>query len=263
MPVIQSQVAVVTGASSGIGGALARNLATAGVRVGLTARRTEGLESLAESIRARGGTAAVASADAADRVATHAALERLSAELGPIDLLVANAGIGMATPATNFSAEDVERQVRVNFLGAVYAIEAVLPSMLARGQGHIVGVSSLAAYRGLPGTGGYAATKAALSHLLESLRVELRPRRIAVTTVHPGYVRTPMTEGADHRQPFMMDVEVAARIILRGIAARRTEVNFPWPLAGFMALVRLLPNFVYDRLSLALVGQRRKPSARS
>jgi short-subunit dehydrogenase len=263
MPRLRGQVAVITGASSGIGTALARNLAKAGVRVGLTARRTEALESLAGSIQAWGGTAVVAPADATDRVSTHAAIERVASELGPIDLLIANAGMGLSTPADHFSADDVEQLVRVNILGVAYAVEAVLPPMLARGRGHIVGISSLAAYRGLPGTGGYCATKAALSALLESLRVELRPKGIAVTTVHPGYVRTPMTERANHRMPFLMDVEHAARIISRGIAARRSEVNFPWPIAGFMALVRLLPNSIYDRLSHALIGRRQTPPAGS
>src|SRR5580704_7799581 len=102
MAVVPGQVAVVTGASSGIGEALSRNLAKAGMRVGLTARRLDALESLAASIRERGSTAAIAPADATDRAATHAAIEKLAAELGPIDLLVANAGVGLTTPATSF-----------------------------------------------------------------------------------------------------------------------------------------------------------------
>jgi short-subunit dehydrogenase len=249
---IDSQAAIVTGASSGIGAALARALAQAGVKVGLTARRASELETLAESIRAQGGIAEVAAADAADRAATHAAIAKLEEGLGATDLLIANAGVGVSTPAVEFSSEAIERMMRVNVFGVCYAIEAVLPGMLARGRGHLVGVSSLAAYRGLYGQSGYGASKAALSTLLESLRVELRLRGIAVTTVHPGYVRTPMTAGADHWQPFIMEPEAAARIIVRGIAAKRREVNFPWSMAGLMGLIRHLPNPIYDRLNALL-----------
>jgi short-subunit dehydrogenase len=251
---IASRVAVVTGASSGIGAELARQLAARGVRVGLTARRAEALEALARQIRDRGGTVAIAPADATDANAAQAAIGRLAGELGPIDLLIANAGLGLDTPADGFSAERVEQMVRVNLIAAAYAIEAVLPEMLRAGRGHLVGISSLAAYRGLPGSAGYCATKAGLTALLEGLRVDLRGRGIAVTAVHPGYVRTPMTAGAKRPQPFLMEVEPAARIILKGIAARRRNVAFPWPAATVMALVRLMPAPLYDRLAARFMG---------
>ena len=245
---IRGEVAVVTGASSGIGAALARQLAARGVRVGLTSRRLDELEAVAGSIRAAGGTAAVATADAADPGATRAALARLAGELGPVDLLIANAGLGLSTPAEGFSAEVVERMVRVNLIGASYAIEAVLPEMLRRGRGHLVGVSSLAAYRGLPGSSGYCASKAGLSALLEALRPELKPRGIAVTTVHPGFVRTPMTAGQKNPQPFLMDADPAARVIVRGIEAGRRRIDFPMPMVALMTLVRLMPGPIYDRV---------------
>jgi short-subunit dehydrogenase len=253
---IGGEVAVVTGASSGIGAELARQLAAAGMRVGLSARRAEALEALAGEIRDRGGTAAVAPADAADPEATRRAVSRLAEELGPIDLLIANAGVSVAAPDRAFSAEALEAMVRVNLLGAAYAIEAVLPTMLERGRGHLVGISSLAAYRGLPGSVGYAATKAALTSLLEGLRVELRPRGIAVTAVHPGFVRTPMIAGQANPQPFVMDVAPAARIILKGIAARRPWVAFPWPTAALASLGRWLPPTVSDRLVERLLMPR-------
>jgi short-subunit dehydrogenase len=254
---IDSRAAVITGASSGIGAELARGLAAAGVPVGLVARREDRLRAVAARIAASGGTAVVATADVAEPSQVREAIAALADRLGPIDLLVANAGVGFETPARAFVAADFERLVRVNLLGASYAFEAVLPAMLARGRGHLVGISSLAAYRGLPGSAGYSATKAGLSALLEGFRVELRPRGIAVTTVHPGYVRTPMTEGAGHPLPFAMDVGPASRIILRGIAARRREVNFPWPMAAFLGLVRHWPNGLYDRVAAALEARAR------
>ena len=257
---IAGNVAVVTGASSGIGAELARQLGNAGLHVGLTARRPEELEAVADSIRRAGGTACVALADSADPSATHAAFRSIVEQLGPVDLLIANAGVGLGTSAREFSAETFERMVRVNLLGVASAIEAVLPSMIDRQRGQIVGISSLAAYRGVPGSAGYSSTKAGLSALLEGLRPELRRLGIAVTTVHPGYVRTPMTAGSSGLKPLMMDVETAARIILKGIAARRSRVDFPWRMSTLLGLVRLLPDGFYDRIAGRLLLGRRSRS---
>jgi short-subunit dehydrogenase len=176
---IGAETAIITGASSGIGAAMARQLAKAGVRVGLTARREAELESLARTIRDDGGTAVVAPGDAADPASTRAAFARLIEGLGPIDLLIANAGVGLDMRAVRFSAENFDQMVRVNLTSVGYAIEAVLPSMLERGRGQIVGISSLASFRGLPGSAGYSATKAGLTALLEGLRAELRIKGIA------------------------------------------------------------------------------------
>jgi short-subunit dehydrogenase len=192
--------------------------------------------------------ARVAVADVADRDALHGAIRELDERLGPIDLMIANAGVGFETPADRFDALDFERILRVNLLGAAYAFEAVLPDMIARSDGHLVGVSSLAAYRGLPGSSAYCASKAALSTLLESLRVDLRGRGVAVTTVHPGFVETAMTENAAHPRPFLMDADRAAGIIAKGIRSQRREINFPIPMAALMGLASLMPGLVYDRL---------------
>jgi NAD(P)-dependent dehydrogenase (short-subunit alcohol dehydrogenase family) len=249
----EGRVAVVTGASSGIGAALSRQLAASGARVGLIALPEPALDAEAAAIRDRGGTAEAAAADVTDSAAVHDAVEHLTRSLGPIDLLVLNAGIGLATRVDEpFSAEAVERMVRVNLLGAVYPIEAVLPQMLERRRGHLVGVSSLSSYRGQPVFSGYCASKAGLATLLEGLRIELREHGIAVTTVRPGFVRTPMT--AEARAPrFMLEVEEAAAIMLKGISARRPEINFPWQPALLAGLVRWLPRALYDRLVAATV----------
>jgi short-subunit dehydrogenase len=120
--------------------------------------------------------------------------------------------------------------------------------MIRDRRGHVVGISSLAGYRGLPGSCGYSATKAGLSALLEGLRPDLKRYGVAVTTVHPGFVRTPMTAGPNRFTPLIMDVVPAVRIILRGIEARRSRIDFPWRMAAFLGLVRHLPDSVYDRL---------------
>lgn len=236
-----NRTAVVTGASSGIGRALAVALAARGARVGVTARRADRLADLTREITARGGTAAAAVADVADRSALHAAIRDLEAQLGPTDLLVANAGMSHHTGAAEMNVPQVEEITRVNFFGAVYAIEAVLPGMIQRRCGHVVGISSLAAFKGLPGAAAYCASKAAVNAYLEGLRIELRPSGVAVTTVCPGFVNTPIVAN-NPKMPFLMEPDEAARRILRAVARRPGMFSFPWPLALLMKLAKWAPD---------------------
>ena len=178
----------------------------------------------------------------------HAAVDQAARELGPIDLLIANAGVGHVIPADRFDATLFEDTIRTNLLGPVFAIEAVLPSMLSRGAGHIVGVSSLAAYRGLPKTHAYCASKSALNASLEGLRAEVADRGVRITTVCPGFVRTSMVAKNSAGMPFLLGPDEAARRILRAVRAGRRVYNFPWPMAVLTALARLLPNGVVDRI---------------
>jgi len=241
------QVALITGASSGIGLELARHLAREGTKVGLVARRKELLDGLANELRAAGGTALAIPCDVRERMSVHAAVAQAARELGPIDLLVANAGVGHVIPADSFDAALFEDTIRTNLLGPVYAVEAVLPAMLSRHSGHIVGVSSLAAYRSFPMTHAYCASKSALNAFLEGLRAEIFDRGIRVTTVCPGFVRTPMTVKHRAAMPFLLDADEAARRILRAARAGRRVYNFPWQMAVLMAVVRLLPSGILDR----------------
>jgi short-subunit dehydrogenase len=250
------QVAVITGASSGIGWALARALAAEGARVGLVARRREALERLATEVAQAGGTAAAAPADVGDRQAVVAAVRDLAARLGPVDLLVANAGVGAPTRLDPFNVAEIETMFRVNTLGVVYAVEAVLPEMLRRGRGHLAAVSSLGAYKGLPGESGYCASKAAVNTFLEGLRIQLRERGIAVTTICPGFVRTPMTSVNEFHMPFLLEADEAARRIVRALRRRRKAYNFPWPTALLMRLTRWLPDWVMAR---AMAGYNENP----
>jgi short-subunit dehydrogenase len=246
-------VAVVTGASSGIGAEVARQLAAAGAKVGMMALPDSSLDAGAKAIHDRGGVVSAIGVDVTQRDAVQSAIEQVTRELGPIDLLILNAGVGRVTAVESFSAGDVEQMVRVNLLGVVYAIDAALPSMLQRRRGHLVGVSSLSSHRGQPVFSGYCASKAGVATLLEGLRIELRPYGISVTTVRPGFVRTPMN--AAFKSPrFVIEVEPAARIILKGIAERRPEVNFPWQPALLMGIARWLPNGIYDRLAAKLMA---------
>jgi len=244
-------VTFLTGASSGLGWALAPLLAADGHALALGARRLELVEKLAGEIRAAGGAALALEVDVADREAVRAAVKRTEQELGAIERLVANAGIDGPTPARRFDAAVFEKVQRTNLLGPAYCIEAVLPGMIERGRGHIVGISSLASYRGLPGAAAYCASKAGLSALLESLRIDLQGTGVAVTTVNPGFVRTPITAGSRHPMPFMLDADDAVRRIHRAIRARRRIFAFPWTLATITRLGRLVPSPLYDRILAA------------
>ena len=238
---------------------MARQLAARGWKLGLTARRRTEMDDLAASIRLQhpGAVIEVEPADALDVDATRLAVQNLASRLGPVDLLIANAGMARKVDANNLSTANLEEMIRVNLIGAVAAIEAVLPSMIERRAGQVVGISSLAAYRGLPGVAGYSASKAGLSTFLEGLRVELAPLGVVVTTVHPGYVITPMTAGQTNPRPFLMKADRAVGIMLRGILKGKSRVDFPAPMVGLLRIVRLLPNWVYDPLVRKLMFDRR------
>jgi short-subunit dehydrogenase len=242
-----NQVAVITGASSGIGWALAKVLAAEGCKIGLVARRKDKLQTLAREICQTGRTAEYAAADVGDRSQTLTAIHGLAAQLGPIDLLIANAGVGMPTRLDPMNVRDIEEMFRVNTLGVVYAIEAVLPEMLRRGRGHLAAVSSLASYKGMPGESAYCASKAAVNYYLEGLRIHLRDKGIAVTTLCPGFVRTPMTAVNDFHMPWLLDADEAARRMVRVMHQRRKVYNFPWQTNLLMKLTRWLPDWIMAR----------------
>jgi short-subunit dehydrogenase len=242
-------VAIVTGASSGIGRSLAGTLAARGYRVGMIARRREVLESLAAEILASGGTAIASAADVSDRNELRSAIASVVDHFGPVDVMVANAGFGVKTELDPLNIDDVETTFRVNLLGVVYSIEAVLPSMLARRTGQIVAVSSLAAFKGLPGESAYCASKAAVNAYTEGLRIALRGRGVIVATICPGFVETPMNTMDAAATPFLMTAQAAARRIARVIDRKRSGVIcFPWPMAILTRLIARLPDALVARL---------------
>jgi NAD(P)-dependent dehydrogenase (short-subunit alcohol dehydrogenase family) len=242
------RVTFLTGASSGLGRGLAIRIAAEGHAVALVARRAELLEDLAHEIEAKGGRALPISCDVRNKDAVQAAVRQTVETLGPITRLVANAGIGNPTPAQNFKSEEFERVFDVNLRGAVYCIEAVLPSMIEHNYGHIVGVSSLAGYRGMPGAAAYCASKAALTTTLESLRCDLSGTGVDVTVVCPGFVKTPMTETNKFPMPFLMETEAGVAQIHKAIVRRIPHHAFPIPLATVVRAMRLLPADLYTKI---------------
>ena len=242
----QTPVAMVTGASSGLGRGLALALVREGWKVGLLARREDLLTEVAREATELGGEALPLPVDVTERSALHARIREGEAALGPTDLLVANAGIrGRGRPG-EVDGEQLERVFSVNVLGAGYAVEAVLPGMLERGRGHIIGISSLAGYRGLPTAPAYSASKAALTAWLEALRGNLRGTGVDVTVIHPGFVRTPMTEGRKHPMPFLMELDGAVEVMMRAVRRRPRSMAFPFGLATIVRAARFLPDAWYD-----------------
>jgi short-subunit dehydrogenase len=245
----QNKVVMITGASSGIGGALAVEVAKRGAKLGLVARRAEALSGIGEKIKASGSEALVLPADVRDADSLRTAADQLRSTLGPVDVLIANAGIGPTRDAAGIDAAEVSDVININVIGAVNSVAAVLPEMLSRGQGHLVAISSLAAYRGLPKSAAYCASKAALSAFFESLRLDLEPKGIAVTIIHPGFIKTPLTAGRETQMPFLMELDDAVQKIVRAIEKRKKSYAFPWQLATIVRAGMIMPIWMYDRIS--------------
>ena len=244
------QVVLITGASSGIGRGFALELARRGAKLGLVARRAELLEEIVGEMQPQERAHALAAAaDVQDALSTRAAAELLIEKFGRIDVLIANAGVGVTNPGTEFDAGKLASVINVNVIGAANSVAAVLPEMVARGRGQLVAISSLAAYRGLPKSAAYCASKAGVSAMFESLRLDLAPRGITVTIIHPGFIKTPLTADRQAKLPWLLECDDAVRKMLRAIEKRKKSYAFPWQLASLVRLGMLMPNFVYDWIS--------------
>jgi short-subunit dehydrogenase len=251
--------ALVTGASSGLGAALAQRLAAQGIEVWLAARRAEQLAAHVSEIRASGGRAHALVLDVGDTDATVERLTRLDQETGGIDLVIANAGIAglsAATPLSRASWQNTSDILRVNLCGAAASLMPFIPGMVQRGHGHLVGISSVAAEFPNPRTPAYGAAKAGLSFLLKSIDMELRPKGVAVTLVEPGFIRTPAVDGVTEPLPFMIETAAAVRIIERAIQRRQRLVRFPWQWTLLLRAVATLPAAIAGPLILKLGAPR-------
>ena len=233
--------AVITGASAGIGEALARHYASGESVLGLISRRPPAIQ-LPGKIQAY-------SLDVADTDALAAAAKDFIGRFGAPDLVIANAGISIGTHGDELAdVAKLRRVLDVNVAGLAATLAAFAPAMREAGRGTLVGIASVAGFRGLPGAGAYSASKAAAITWLESLRVELRGSGVSVVCICPGYVDTPMTRVNRYRMPFLLPADESARRIARAIAARRRLAVIPWQMAGVSVLMRWLPGWLYDRL---------------
>jgi NAD(P)-dependent dehydrogenase (short-subunit alcohol dehydrogenase family) len=251
------RTALVTGASSGIGRELARALAADGAEVALAARRDGKLRELAADIQRAGGRARVVPLDLDDADAAAATIAELDAAMGGLDLVVANAGAGPALDAPPWSWQALRAPLHVNLCGAAATLTAALPAMIARGRGHLAGISSLAAFGALPASAAYCTPKAGLDMLLECLRLDLARYGIAVTTVHLGFVETPMVAHRQGPMPQKLHAADAAQRIATALRARPADISLPQPLATATRLAGRLPRVLRQALlRLAAAGER-------
>jgi short-subunit dehydrogenase len=235
-------------------------LAREGYMLALTGRREDRLKEVSEAVRNLGGKPLTLAGDVSDAALVKRHHAAIMERFGGLDWAVLNAGVSKSGDAKErFAADDYRFVYGVNVFGMVNWIEAVLPGMLKEKSGTIVGVASVAGYRGLPRSGPYSSSKAAAIALLESLRVDLRGTGVRVVTVCPGFVRTEMTaKWKDEDMPFLMEPADAVRAMIKGIKAGRRVVDFPWPFSTAVKYVaRNLPGCIYDRV--VSLGTKRRP----
>ena len=245
----KGRVALVTGASSGIGRRLAVDLAARGATVVGCARSREGLEETAVELKRYGGSSQVIVCDVGDPGQVKGMIEDIVARFGKIDILINNAGFGSYRSFAESSMESIEAMTRTNYLGTVYCTKAALPSMIARRSGHIVNISSVSGKIGTPNMAGYSATKFAQIGLSESLYHELKPHGIHVAVVCPGPVRTNFRLLYDDRAPkppvfMVLDAADVSKAVIRAMETKKFEIILPKSLAFVCFLKGLMPGLV-------------------
>ncbi len=236
------RLAWVTGASSGIGAEICKQLAAEGVVVAASARNAEALNALGRDIHAF-------PLDVSNEKAVADTFVAIEAAHGPIDLIIAGAGTYTPASAADFRTEMFRRMYEVNYLGVINVLAATLPTFRSRRAGHVSWIASVSGYRGLPKAAAYGPTKAALINLAESLKPELDRDGVKVSVINPGFVRTPMTSVNDFEMPFLMEPADAARATIAGLAKNKFEVAYPTPFVAIMKFGRLLPYRIFFWIS--------------
>ncbi len=244
---------IISGASSGLGMALAKHYAKFGATLGLIARNKQPLEVLSDELPG----ASFYDADVRNSQSMQSVARDFIQRYGCPDIVIANAGVSRGTLTENVEDGEVfESILATNVNGMANTFQPFIVAMRASGQGSLVGIASVAGYRGLPGVSAYSASKAAAITYLESLRVEMFGTGISVITVCPGFIVTPMTMNNPYRMPFILTAEAVAKKIVRIIKQKKTYAVIPWQMAIVARVLRILPNFIYDRL---FANMPRKP----
>jgi short-subunit dehydrogenase len=245
------KVVFITGASSGIGLEMAKQASAAGAKVAMFARRLAPMAALEKSFNEKAGSRMIASyvCDVTRKKEVLDAFAAAEAVLGPCDILIANAGNGYPVRVTSFDSDAAIEIYKLNVFGALHAFEAVLPGMIKRRSGHIVGMSSLAAFRSYPESHTYCASKSALSAQLEGMRPELMPYNIQVTTLCPGFIKTDLTASNTVPMPFILELEPAARVMLEAITKKKRRLAFPWQMYFLTRLSSFVPDFLMAKMT--------------
>jgi NAD(P)-dependent dehydrogenase (short-subunit alcohol dehydrogenase family) len=242
----------ITGASSGLGRGLAQHYARAGSTVYAAARRRDRLDELARESSVSGGSGQVVplALDVSDTDALEGAVREAERDSGgALDLVIANAGIADHTHARKIDWRVVRRIMDVNVTSACVTVSAALPAMVERGSGTVAAISSMAAFRGLPGNAAYSASKAALYTFMESLRTDLHGSGVRAISVHPGFVKTEMTARNRFPMPFLMELDDAVSCMTRGIERGEAVIAFPRPMVALMRAIGWIPDFAWERLA--------------
>ena len=237
---------LLTGASSGIGNALAKQLSKENCSLALLARRLDLLEKLSERIKDNVAVSEIYKCDVSNPDEVKNVFDEIINKFGKVDIAILNAGVGGRIGPKDYKADISQKIFDTNVQGITNFAELLLPDFIERREGAIVGVTSLADSRGYPGSGFYSASKIAATRLLESLRVDVKRYNIKVIIVKPGFVKTPMTDKNDFPMPFLMSTEKAAKIILKGIRKEKRIIQFPLPTVLGSKVIGVLPDFLFD-----------------
>lgn len=239
--ILKDKVVLLTGASSGIGYQLAKDLANEGAKLALLSRRLDILEKLSQALDKK-TFVRVYKCDVTIKQQVHETVVQIKKDFGKIDIAVLNSGVGANSSALDYNSDAAEKVFNTNVLGVIYFIEQLIPDFISEKRGAIVGLSSLGDGKGFPKSGFYSASKAALTILLESLRIELKKFNVKVVTVKPGFIKTPMTDKNKFKMPFLMNVEKASLIIINGLKKDKRIIEFPWQTTIGAKILRMIPT---------------------
>ncbi len=239
--ILKDKVVLLTGASSGIGYQLAKDLANEGAKLALLSRRLDILEKLSQALDKK-TFVRVYKCDVTIKQQVHETVVQIKKDFGKIDIAILNSGVGANSSALDYNSDAAEKVFNTNVLGVIYFIEQLIPDFISEKRGAIVGLSSLGDGKGFPKSGFYSASKAALTILLESLRIELKKFNVKVVTVKPGFIKTPMTDKNKFKMPFLMNVEKASLIIINGLKKDKRIIEFPWQTTIGAKILRMIPT---------------------
>lgn len=245
----KNKVVLITGASTGIGNALAKLLAKEECSLALIARRGNLLKELENQLLGINQNVLSITCDVSDRNEVISAHRKIKDKFGKLDVAVLNAAIGCKTSVEEFKTAKAREVFDINVFGILNFVEEIIPDFIEKKEGIIVGVSTLAESRGWKGSGFYCASKAAVTILLENLRLELKPYKVKVLTVKPGFVDTPMVKKNKFDMPFLMSADRAAELIYRGIRKEKKIIQFPFPTAFGYKFSHIVPDILIDYLT--------------